>query len=251
MIERAHSQSAYNRAPITEAIIELKYSVPIDLAVIEKASGKFSDEYPHSQNIQTVDVQVSQEGNKTPSAAVHRRPMGYRRASDDMTELLILTDSSFVSSQLAPYPGWDAYYARFARDWKVWKRLAGFREINRIGVRYVNRIDIPISGPIVEFENYLNIYAKIPDMLGPVGGYAVQSVLDLIDLGCRLRLNSAVVPSPILNHMSILFDQDIAKDVDPPQSDDDIADLLSKIRLKKNEVFEACITDRARELFQN
>ena len=132
----------------------------------------------------------------------------------------------------------------------MWKRVVGFKEISRIGVRYINRIDIPISGPIVEFEDYLHLYAKIPDVLGPVGGYAAQAVLPLADIGCTLRLNSAVVPSPILDHMSILFDQDIAKEENPPQSDGDISELLGKIRVKKNEVFEACITDRARELFQ-
>lgn len=243
------AQSSYKSAPITEAVIELKFSEPIDWSAIEKVSAKLVGEYPQNQNIQTFNVHVSLEGNESPSAAVLPQ-LGHRRASIDMTELLVLTSAAFVSSQLAPYPGWNAFYERFVRDWKVWKRVVGFKEISRIGVRYINRIDIPISGPIVEFENYLNVYAKIPDVLGPVGGYAAQAVLPQADIGCTLRLNSAVVPSPILDHMSILFDQDIAKEVDPPQSDGDISDLLNRIRVKKNEVFEACITDRARELFQ-
>jgi uncharacterized protein (TIGR04255 family) len=79
--------------------------------------------------------------------------------------------------------------------------------------------------------------------------YAVQAVLPLADIGCKLTLNSAAVPSPILDHSSFLFDQDIAREIDPPQSDEAIYDLLNEIRVQKNKFFEACITDRARALF--
>lgn len=241
----------YNNAPITEAVIEIKFSDPIEQAVIDKVSDRLAREYPQDQKIRTVKFQVSQDSGEAPSAAVEQSALGHRRASVDMAELLVLTASAFVLSQLAPYQGWEAFHRRFTRDWKTWKRVVGFREISRIGVRYINRIDIPISGPTVEFEDYLNIYAKIPEILGPVDGYAVQAILAVPDINCRIRLNSAVVPSPILNHMSILFDQDISKDADPPQSDADIKGLLNKIRVKKNEIFEACITDRARQLFRN
>ena len=125
----------------------------------------------------------------------------------------------------------------------------GFQEISRIGVRYVNRIDIPVSGPVLEQEEFLNVYPKLPDILGPMNAYAVQAVLSIKDIGCKLTLNSAVVPSPILDHASFLFDQDIAREIDPPQSDDAISGLLNEIRIRKNKVFETCITDRARALF--
>ena len=36
----------------------------------------------------------------------------------------------------------------------------------------------------------------------------------------------------------------------PPQNDDAVYELINRIRVAKNRVFEACITDRARELFE-
>ena len=79
--------------------------------------------------------------------------------------------------------------------------------------------------------------------------YAVQAQLHIADIGCDLTLNSSVVPSPLLGHRSFVIDQDIGKD-NPPQNDDGIYNLLNQIRVTKNRVFEACITDRARELFE-
>jgi uncharacterized protein (TIGR04255 family) len=65
-----------------------------------------------------------------------------------------------------------------------------------------------------------------------------------------LTLNSSSAPSPLLGHAAFIVDEDIAKEGDPPQNDDAIYALLNQIRVKKNEIFEACITPRARELFK-
>lgn len=245
------SQPSYKHAPITEAVIAINFATPLDPDDIARVSNKFSPLYPQYHRVENVniEVQLSADQKSVPTAETNRE-VGHRRSSSDMTELLVLWRSSFMISQLAPYPGWDDFFQRFVRDWKVWKRVMGFRTIARLGVRYINRIDIPVSGPIVEHETFLNVYPKLPDILGSVGAYAVQTVLKIEDIGCQLILNSAVVPAPILDHASFVIDQDIVKDVDPPQSDKAIYELLKEIRVKKNDIFEACISDRARELFQ-
>jgi uncharacterized protein (TIGR04255 family) len=155
-----------------------------------------------------------------------------------------------VFSQLAPYPGWDVFFERFCRDWAAWKRTLGYRKITRIGVRYINRIDIPATAPIIEHEEYLNIYPHMPTELQSLMAYSVVAQLPLPDIGCILTLNSSSAPSQLLGHAAFIVDQDIGKDDDPPQSDEEIYALLNQIRVKKNEVFEACITPRARELFK-
>lgn len=223
----------------------------MESAEVDRANDKFSSHYPQHQSVENVKVALQLPlGQKDSPTAEFDREVGHRRSSSDMTELLVLWRSAFVLSQLAPYPGWDELFQRFVRDWKVWKRVMGFQTISRLGVRYINRIDIPQSGSVVEHETFLNVYPKLPDAFGPVGAYAVQAVLPIEEIRCKLTLNSAVVPAPILGHASFVIDQDIAREVDPPQSDEAIYDLLNEIRVRKNNVFEACISDRARELFQ-
>lgn len=242
---------SYKHAPITEAVIEIKIDSSLDQAGVEKASAKFRAHYPQDQRIQNVKVALllAPRTRSNPKTQVDRN-LGHRRSSSDLTQLLVLFPSSLMVSQLAPYPGWDQFYRRFCRDWRIWKKAVGFKTISRIGVRYINRIDIPVLGNNVEHETYLNVYPKLPDIIGHVGGYAVQAVSSFEDVGCKLTLNSAVVPAPILDHVSFIVDQDIVREIDPPQSDRAIFQLLNEIRTKKNAVFEACITDRAREIFQ-
>lgn len=244
------TQPPYPKAPITEAVIEIKFKSSADSADLEKVRQRLGSAYPQHQNVQTLSLNVNlPEGQPdAPVTKIDRTP-GHRLASVDMTELLVMFDSAFIVSQLAPYTGWDSFLSRFVRDWAAWKRVMGYREISRIGVRYINRIDIPVAGQVVPYEDFLNVYPKLPQPFQLVAAYAVQAVLPLEEIGCKLTLNSAAVPSPILGHSSYLFDQDIANEDDPPQSDEAIVVLLNSIRIEKNKVFEACITDRARELF--
>ncbi len=244
------SEQPYKQPPITEAVIEIRFATPADDPAVAKASADFKSYYPQEELITNVGVQLylpSSPQIKTKAQTVEKR--GRRRSSLDQTQLLLLWPENFVISQLAPYPGWDAFFDRFRRDWEMWKRAIGYRKISRVGVRYLNRIDIPLSGPLIQHEHFLNIYPNIPEFLGPMSSYAVQAQLPLQDVGCNLTLNSGLVPSPVLSHASFLFDQDIAKEESPPQNDEGLYRLLNQIRIKKNTVFEACVTDKARELF--
>ncbi|MFZ5523505.1 MAG: TIGR04255 family protein [Pseudomonadota bacterium] len=242
---------SYKHPPITESVIGINFSSTTKLTDIRTVSKKFHAHYPHQQIVSNFDVAVEMPINQVNKVAanIHKND-GHRLSTDDMTQLLVFWPSSFTFSQLAPYPGWDIFFKRFVRDWGIWKRNIGHKEISRIGVRYINRVDIPIMDSITKYEEFLNVYPKLPESIDPLVGYAVQAASELKDLGCLLKINSAVVPSPILNHVSFVVDLDISKEINPPQSDNDIYDLLNNIRLQKNIVFEACITDRARELFQ-
>ncbi len=244
------SEQPYKQPPITEAVIEIRFATPNDDAVIAKASGDFKSHYPREDAATNVAVQLYlPTGPEIKTTAQTLEKKGRRRSSTDQTQLLLLWPDNFVVSQLAPYPGWDAFFERFRRDWEIWKRAIGYRKIGRIGVRYINRIDIPLSGPLLEHEQFLNVYAHLPESLGPVSSYAVQAQLPLQEIGCKLTLNSGIVPSPVLRHVSFVFDQDIANDETPPQNDGGIYNLLNEIRVEKNVVFETCVTDKARRLF--
>ena len=245
------AEQPYKRPPITEAIIEIRFATAIDADAIAKSGASFRQFYPTEQIVKNVAVGVQVRDNDAPRAQINEEN-GHRRSSVDLTELMLIWPFTFVISQLAPYPGWEEFFARFVRDWTLWKKAVGYRKISRIGVRYINRIDIPLvaDNPIIEETEFLDVYPHLPEALGATFGYGVQAVLAIRDIGCKLVLNSSVVPSSLLNHASFMLDQDIAKEVDLPQRDEHLYELLERIRVKKNSAFESCITDRARELFQ-
>lgn len=245
----------YQRPPITEAVIAITFDEPTSAEGLADVQTKFSQHYPNVQPIANlnvrVDIEVGPDMRQHARTAVDEQP-GYRRTTADLTEIVVIIPPGFIVSQLAPYPNWEAFVERFTRDWKLWKRHMHHRQIKQIGVRYINRLDIPASGAdFVPIEEYLNVSPRLPEMLGPLAAFGAQARVDLPDIGCSLALNSGAVPSPMLDTASFLIDLDITTNGTPPQSDDDILALLERIRIAKNAIFEACITDRARALFND
>jgi uncharacterized protein (TIGR04255 family) len=241
---------SYKRPPITEAVIQIAFNTPMNSDDLKKADSNFARLYPNHKYSRNIEVEVGMPPRlELAPAAKFNDEQGHRRSTDDQTQIIILWPTSLVFSQLSPYPGWDQFFGRFVRDWTLWKKVVGYRRISRVGVRYINRIDIPMSGPVTEYERFLNVYPHLPETLGPVSAYGTQVQLPVPEIDGRIIINSSSVPSPLLAHMSFLFDQDIVKENDVPQNDDGLYNLLNEIHDKKNAIFEACITNSARELF--
>ena len=247
------SDQPYNKPPITEAVIEIRFANPLKVREIDKAAGQLATVYGHQENVrkfENVKIEVDAHPGREPQTETEFSE-GRRMSSDDLTQMVLLWPANFAVSQLAPYPGWDEFFPRFSRDWKLWKKAVGYHKVMRVGVRFINRIDIPTAkeGTIDEAD-FLNVYPQLPASLPPVINYGVQAQLPLHDIKCGLTINSGAVPSPLIGYRSYLLDFDIYSELDPPQIDEDISALLSQIRVKKNQVFEACVTERAKETFR-
>jgi len=131
----------------------------------------------------------------------------------------------------------------------VWKAIAVYRKIARIGVRYINRIDIPWPGGPIDLSKYLRLQIDVPQPPFPhISQQTAQVVFDFDD--CQVIVNMGVVPSALVDHFSYALDFDFGRDRAVPQADADIWNYIESIRERKNMLFEASITDRTRTLFE-
>lgn len=239
----------YKRAPITEAAIELRYEQELQKEAIDKLQSRFKADYQISEPFSFVDVKLEVAARQ---AKFREVAAGHKSASSDRVDVLLIQLQGMVCSRLAPYLGWDSFRDRAQRDWRKWKNTVGYRKLARIGVRYINRIDIPVGGPgeRIRLENYVKVYPMYPEEDIPgLSNYTMQMQGDLGADECRIIINSGLVPSPLVRHASILLDIDVTRDRAVPQTEDEIWELVEKIRGHKNRVFESSVTDRARELF--
>jgi uncharacterized protein (TIGR04255 family) len=236
----------YKRPPITEAVIELRLEQPLARADVQRLLQRFRGEYEFSEDFVTYGIQVDPAARR---ADFQEQSSGYKLSSPDRADVLLVTSAHMSCSRLAPYVGWDAFRARAEDHWRIWKRVIGYRKISRIGVRFINRIDIPAArGEEVKVADYLRVRPEVPAVKRMVS-YAMQISAPLEEDNCRLVINSGLVPSPLVDYISMLLDIDISRTGDPPQKDDEIWALIDRIRAYKNHVFEESVTDKARELF--
>jgi uncharacterized protein (TIGR04255 family) len=237
----------YPYPPITEAVVEFRFDSQLDEPELAKISAKLSRYYPNEQ------VQVA-KGVKLDldSSTVEFEDGGkiHRRTNVDENEIVIMGAQSLAISQLAVYPSWDNFHRRIVRDREIWRKVVGFRKITQIGMRFINRIDVPIDEEgKARHEDYLKLQILLPPEYPHNTGYSLSVQLPLQDLKSVANVNSGAVNSPVPKHASFVLDIDIIRIVDVPQRDDDIEPLLSDMRAEKNRLFESFITDAARERF--
>jgi uncharacterized protein (TIGR04255 family) len=237
----------YKRAPITEAVVELRFAQPQPQDVLEKTADLVAKDYFYDELEQTVNFSL--EANK---AKVETLWEGKKLSSLDRADIVFFRRTAFVCSRLAPYTGWEDFIPRAQKAWTLYRKNAGLTDIARIGLRYVNRIDIPVrDGEIIKIDDYLNYVPRSPEALSqPMTTFLVQSNRPLGADDCSVALLSTSVPSPLISTLSFALDLDVYREVDVPKREDDLWALINRMREHKNFIFESCVTDRARALFE-
>jgi uncharacterized protein (TIGR04255 family) len=236
----------YKRPPITEAIIEIRTSTELQSSALERLVARFSRKYPApAQKLFEVSVEV-----KEPEPTVTKQSLaGYRLASLDGTKVLNVAPRYLGTAHLAPYEGWERLYEEARANWEIWLKITGWQPVARIGVRYINRIDIPGS-QMFNLGDYLTFRPSLPTSINSaIGQFAMNALIPLGVDELKVVLNAGSTQSPLINHASLLLDLDISRDSDLPKDEAGLWDLINRIRVRKNEVFESCITSKTRALF--
>src|SRR5262249_10954306 len=121
--------------------------------------------------------------------------------------------------------------------------------IERVAVRYINRLDLP--GDRVELKDYLRTAPELsPDLVQGLVGFFMQLNIPHTDIKCTSLLNEITVEAPEPGVVSVVLDIDLFRTEDLPQAEQDLWSLFETLHERKNEIFEACITDRTRELIK-
>lgn len=240
----------YTRPPITEAVIEIRFEENLSLDQMQKIRNDLQKNYSFSENIEEVGFKIDPK-NKIMSK-ISEGIVGFKLTNEDQTEVSQIKQNSMVCSKLAPYSGWESFQPRAVADWDIWRKTTKNKKIDRIGVRFINRIDIPyITGVKIDLEDYLTVVPKYPepDLISSFTEYTMQVKGPFVAEGFGLILNSHIVKSPLIDHFSVVLDLDLYPMGELPQRDDKIWELVNDIREHKNLAFEMCIKDNARKLF--
>jgi uncharacterized protein (TIGR04255 family) len=174
----------------------------------------------------------------------------FRLEGSDETEVALVRPEGLSASQMAPYKSWEQLYGRFARDWELVEAAIGTRAVKRLGVRSINRVDIPMGNDRAEVEEYFRVFIKVPDGTGPLRDFYLRLALDVPEVGALATVQSAVMPPAIEGKASVALDIDLYRDRDLPANRRDVLALLDQFRGPKNQLYRQFLTERALEEFR-
>ena len=242
---------SYKRPPITEAVIEFRFAQPLELSTVEKARDRFSKEFSTVAKLEQLEWQI---GGDPVHPSVNTFTAGFRLHNADSSEIIIISAFTLSFSTVAPYKGWATFSDSAMKIYGRFRELVGYTQIFRIGLRYINRLDIPQTNPpsLIRLEDYIKIHPNYPeDVLPALGAFTVQCVFTLPEGNTTATISVASVASPLPTHFSILLDIDIGRVNDVPQKESEIREVLDVMRGQKNRIFEQCITDASRKTFNS
>lgn len=246
MTDHAH----YPKAPITEAVIEIRFDGPVSMEKIGSFA-KTLKGYPNTRK----DVKQNFEltfNTSEPEAAKALEPVvfGFSCTSEDGKQIVQLREDRFALSRLQPYDRWETFRAEAQRLWELCRpQLSEAIKVTRLAVRYINKIDIPL--PITDFDDYLNISPGVDKFAKDgLAEFFIHVLMPQNDINAALSVNEGMMPVSSDKFISVILDLDLFRVVEVPQDDVAIWKYFEVLRARKNQLFEDAVTPKAKELFK-
>lgn len=232
----------------------MRYAAPMTDGELKRIPRLLEKEYPNSKDENDFQLRVHIEkgmptGQPVPEVSGH----GARMLSADDQRIVITRQTSVIYACLAPYPGWDDFIGGARLVFDTLRDKLGYKEVSSIGLRYVNRIDVPLKddGPPLLPTDYLLVGVALPPNGITTSLRAFQTVAEVEINHDQLfaRVTAATAVEALIRHASLLFDIDVIAQVDLPKKSDEFWALVGRMRDAKNSIFESGVTDAARQLF--
>lgn len=245
----------YKNPPIEEALVEFRFepSQEWDLTMPGRLHGELREAYPgkpRQQNVVQASL-VAQQG-QAPNFAVREGLGKVQLVTDDASRLVAIGPDVLSVHMLRPYQrdeeasGWDEFRPRIVEALSAYWDVAEPSGVQRIGLRYINKVVIPESS--VEVARYLKAAPPsvdgLPEQLGGFVGRVEYVYPDEV----RLVVSHATVEAPE-GQVAFLMDIDLIWQSNEAVDKDAALAIADDLRARERDVFEALITDDARGLF--
>lgn len=237
----------YKNAPIREAVFDVRVD-KIDVQSVEDIR-RYKEQLPKEYQNELKKVNFTGffqvADNTEPESKTKSDLTGYIYATSQNNRQIQARLDGFTLNILRPYDSWETHFEEFLKYWMLYKSLFKPNSIQRIAVRFINRIEIPI--PFKDFDDFIINMPPIPKELPQVfNNFFMQ-----IQVPCSDNLRNAIITQtmepanekvlPLILDLDIFQERGLAHDT--------LIDNFTQMRLIKNELFENYITDETRKLF--
>jgi uncharacterized protein (TIGR04255 family) len=243
----------YVKSPIVEAVCEIRFTPESrwDLTVPGLFYREVKDKFPLKENrlLRSVNI-IPDKPDMTPE--ISDQELAVFLAEDKKTFIQLGLHVPLLSiNHLGPYHSWNEFQPNIEL---VFGKLMGIegvdiKGIQRIGLRYINIIEIPEKpiDPVKYFEYGIRLGEKLPQ---GVWNYIVSNIFRFFEGrdSCRVQLTDAVPSDP--KHLAVRLDFDYYLAKPKAISTDETLDWVETAHQNVEDIFEGCITDELRKLFE-
>lgn len=240
-------------APIVEAVIywQARAERPWEPENLRRELVKRLPEYPKVQSQHafcfTLEASTGQ-GASPPKTSQEIGWDGFRVSTPDGLNVAQFKKDGLTFSRLRPYQDWEVFETEGRRLWRVFAELAAPSQIQRLGVRFINKF--PIRG-IDRLGEYLLDPPTCPLSL-PLENFLYQSTFDVPknDLAVKVVKTLQSSTSAGVVCWSLIVDTSVLTKRPIPCEDAALDERLPKMHFLKNAVFFSLLTEETIHAFQ-
>lgn len=245
----------WKNPPILEAVLDIRVTLPdtVDLAQLATFQQGVLDRFPTQEPQTTVQFGFEAQPGQAPSLQVPvSDTVGYRLASEDGKRMIQVQRTGFAYSRVGNYETWDNFAQEARELWQHYLEVASPEVVTRLGLRYINRIPMPLGEKPTDFKDYLlttpEVARGVPQELLT---YFMRLTIPSDDHTLLANITQVMEPMvPEVNILPLIFDIDAFKQqVFEPRSEA-IWDTFAALREFKNQIFYKSITEKTKELFR-
>lgn len=239
-------------APIVEAAIQwvARASRQFTPNELHEELTKQLPDYPECrpQHQLEFEAQLASDGTATQVSKDSWR--GFRLTSADCLQIVQFTRDGVVFSRLTPYQDWSAFVKEACRVWKLFQELATPSEVQRLGVRFINRITLD---KLAGVGRLLSVPPKGLERQGlPMTSFLHRNTFEAPDLPFSVNVVQTVQPPvpPEAEGFGLILDIDVFTEQAFPVDDAILNEYLPKMRWLKNKVFFSVMSKPAINSFK-
>jgi len=240
----------FKNAPITEAIIDIQVerqeNCTIDILgkFGEAIDKKFDEQKKRTRFEGKIDFGPEKSPNFTQKSEVD----GVAFKCNPENKIVQARLNGYGFSKLQPYEKWETFVSEAKELWGKYRDLVNPSKVTRIGLRYINRIEIPM--PVYDFKEYFLTFPEIAEGLpSAISGLFMRLTLPKPCTDYNAIITQAINQATNQS-LPIIFDIDVAKTGEFDASSDEIWTFLAEMREYKNEIFFKSLTEKAKGLFE-
>jgi uncharacterized protein (TIGR04255 family) len=146
-----------NKPPLVEVVCEFRFkSESWDPTIAGVLYPKLEAKFPKKESVKEGRVDFFFDGKTKGEPQMSRSESEFPKFSDESGDNFLILKKNLVSiHNLKNYQGWDDYVENIKFVLEQYFAVGKPEKIERIGLRYVNKIDLPVKD--FSFSNYFNI----------------------------------------------------------------------------------------------
>jgi uncharacterized protein (TIGR04255 family) len=242
----------YRKPPLVEAACELRFKSDTawDWTFPGIIYEQIRADFPEKRQQAGFEVSVAAGATavvpiQVPTNSVNRMQF----VKQDGSAMVQLGPHLLAVNLLPPYPLWPEFKRLVLQQLETYRRVANPQGFARIGLRYINRVTLPIR---TELKDYLRALPETPEELPQVwSAFAMSVNVAYADPPATLRVVVGNVPSDRPEIYPVLLDLDLFHEGDDLPTLDGIEQWLQTAHGRVEQAFDAAVTEKTHaEVFE-